>query len=353
MNKIISKEHFSKRSLLSLPLIAKSRKAGHFVIAWGEKGERMPLTIAEADPVKGTITLVVQEVGLSSTRLCELNEGDHITDVVGPLGQDTHIDNFGTGGLCRRWCRRSSHASLSCKRQKLPATASSRTGCDAPRELIIRKGDARKVTIMTDDGSYGRKGLVTEGVEEVIKREKVNKCFAIGPAIMMKFVCLLTKSEILTDVSLNTIMVDGTGMCGACRITIGGKTKFVCVDGPEFDGHQVDFDEMLKRMGAFKNIEREEMHKLEEPQTCQATHENVQEADEKSRNAAWRQELRKSMKAKERTAIPRVEMNELDAEYRSHSRKEEVNQGLTEEQALTEAKRCLDCANPGCTEGCR
>ena len=147
-------------------------------------------------------------------------------------------------------------------------------------------------------------------------------------------------------------MVDGTGMCGACRITIGGKTKFVCVDGPEFDGHQVDFDEMLKRMGAFKSIEREEMHKLEKPQTCQATHENVQEADEKSRNAAWRQELRKSMKAKERTAIPRVEMNELDAEYRSHSRKEEVNQGLTEEQALTEAKRCLDCANPGCTEGC-
>ena len=119
---------------------------------------------------------------------------------------------------------------------------------------------------------------------------------------------------------------------------------------PEFDGHQVDFDEMLKRMGAFKNIEREEMHKLEEPQTCQATGENME--DEKSRNAAWRQELRKSMKAKERTAIPRVEMNELDAEYRSHSRKEEVNQGLTEEQALTEAKRCLDCANPGCTEGC-
>ena len=128
-------------------------------------------------------------------------------------------------------------------------------------------------------------------------------------------------------------MVDGTGMCGACRITIGGKTNFVCVDGPEFDGHQVDFDEMLKRMGAFKNIEREEMHKLEEPQTCQATGENTPEEDEKSRNAACRQELRKSMKAKERTAIPRVEMNELDAEYRSHSRKEEVNRGLTEKQA--------------------
>lgn len=129
-----------------------------------------------------------------------------------------------------------------------------------------------EVIIMTDDGSYGRKGLVTEGVEEVIKREKVDKCFAIGPAIMMKFVCLLTKKyEIPTDVSLNTIMVDGTGMCGACRITVGGKTKFVCVDGPEFDGHQVNFDEMLKRMGAFKNIEREEMHKLESE--CEATKE--------------------------------------------------------------------------------
>lgn len=146
---------------------------------------------------------------------------------------------------------------------------------------------------------------------------------------MMKFVCLLTKKyEIPTDVSLNTIMVDGTGMCGACRITIGGKTKFVCVDGPEFDGHQVDFDEMLKRMGAFKSVEREEMHKLETH--CEAT----KTVDENSRNAVWREELRKSIKAKERSNIERCKMNELDAEYRSHSRKEEVNQGLTKEQAV-------------------
>ena len=171
---------------------------------------------------------------------------------------------------------------------------------------------------------------------------------------MMKFVCLLTKKyDIPTDVSLNTIMVDGTGMCGACRITVGGKTKFVCVDGPEFDGHQVDFDEMLKRMGAFKPYEQEEMHKLEHPDTCQATGEPVQPAEEdKTRNAPWRVELRKAMKPKERTAIPRVKMPELDPEYRSHSRREEVNLGLNEEQALTEAKRCLDCANPGCMTGC-
>ena len=199
---------------------------------------------------------------------------------------------------------------------------------------------------MTDDGSYGQKGLVTEGVEAVILREKVDKCFAIGPAIMMKFVCLLTKKyDIPTDVSLNTIMVDGTGMCGACRITVGGKTKFVCVDGPEFDGHQVDFDEMLKRMGAFKEIEREEIHKLDHLEEAHAAALN-------DRTAPWREELRKAMKPKERTAIPRVKMNELDPEYRSHTRLEEVNQGLTAEQARTEASRCLDCANPTCMTGC-
>ena len=355
MNKIISKEHFSEKVfklVIEAPLIAKSRKAGHFVIVRvGEKGERMPLTIAAADPVKGTITLVVQEVGLSSTRLCELNEGDYITDVVGPLGKATHIENFGTvvcaGGGVGVAPMLPIVQALKAAGNRVITVLAGRT-----KDLIILEKEMREssdeVIIMTDDGSYGKKGLVTEGVEEVIKREKVDKCFAIGPAIMMKFVCLQTKKyEIPTDVSLNTIMVDGTGMCGACRITVGGKTRFVCVDGPEFDGHQVDFDEMLKRMGAFKDIEREEIHKLDEkPDTCEA----VKTSDD--RNAAWREELRKSMKAKERTAIPRVKMNELDPEYRSHSRKEEVNLGLNEEQALTEAKRCLDCANPSCMEGC-
>ena len=358
MNRIISKEHFSEKVfklVIEAPLIAKSRKAGHFVIVRvGEKGERMPLTIAEADPIKGTITLVVQEVGLSSTHLCELKEGDYITDVVGPLGKATHIENFGTvvcagGGV--------GVAPMLPIVQALKAAGNRVITVLAGRskELIILEKEMREssdeVVIMTDDGSYGRKGLVTEGIEDIIKREKVDKCFAIGPAIMMKFVCLLTKKyEIPTDVSLNTIMVDGTGMCGACRITVGGKTRFVCVDGPEFDGHQVDFDEMLKRMGAFKDIEREELHKLdhEEPAACQAE----AAVDDDDRNAPWRVELRKAMKPKERTAIPRVKMNELEAGYRSHSRKEEVNLGLNEEQALTEAKRCLDCANPSCMQGC-
>ena len=355
MNKIISKEHFSEKVfklVIEAPLIAKSRKAGHFVIVRvGDKGERMPLTIAEADPVKGTITLVVQKVGLSSTRLCELNEGDYITDVVGPLGKATHIENFGTvvcaGGGVGVAPMLPIVQALKAAGNKVITVLAGRS-----KDLIILENEMRassdEVIIMTDDGSYGKKGLVTEGIEEVIKREKVDKCFAIGPAIMMKFVCLLTKKyDIPTDVSLNTIMVDGTGMCGACRITVGGKTKFVCVDGPEFDGHQVDFDEMLKRMGAFKDIEVEEIHKLDpKPDTCEA----VKPADDRS--AQWREELRKSMKPKERTLIPRVRMNELDPEYRSHSRKEEVNLGLNEEQALIEAKRCLDCANPSCMEGC-
>lgn len=353
MNKIVGKEFFSEKVVkleVEAPLIARSRKAGHFVIVRvGEKGERMPLTIAEADVKKGTITLVVQEVGLSSTKLCQLEVGDYITDVVGPLGQATHIEKFGTvvcaGGGVGVAPMLPIVQALKAAGNRVITVLAGRT-----KELIILEKEMRassdEVIIMTDDGSYGQKGLVTEGVEAVILREKVDKCFAIGPAIMMKFVCLLTKKyDIPTDVSLNTIMVDGTGMCGACRITVGGKTKFVCVDGPEFDGHQVDFDEMLKRMGAFKEIEREEIHKLDHLEEAHAAALN-------DRTAPWREELRKAMKPKERTEIPRVKMNELDPEYRSHTRLEEVNQGLTAEQARTEASRCLDCANPTCMTGC-
>ena len=278
MNKIIKKEAFSPKVFrfeIEAPLIARSRRAGHFVIVRvDKKGERMPLTIAGSDIEKGTITLVVQEVGLSSTKLCQLNEGDYIEDVVGPLGQATHIDKFGTcvcagGGV--------GVAPMLPIIQALKAAGNRVISVLAGRskDLIILEDEVRKssdeVIIMTDDGSYGKKGLVTEGIEEVIKREKVDKCFAIGPAIMMKFCCLLTKKyDIPTDVSLNTIMVDGTGMCGACRITVGGKTKFVCIDGPEFDGHQVDWDEMFKRMGSFKDVERDEMEHMAE-HTCKAT----------------------------------------------------------------------------------
>ena len=350
MNRIIAKERFSEKVfklVVEAPLIAKARRAGHFVIVRvGEHGERIPLTIAEADPERGTITLVVQEVGLSSTRLCEMNVGDELADVVGPLGKATHIENFGTvvcaGGGVGIAPMLPIVQALKAAGNRVISVLAGRT-----KELVILEDEMRRssdeVIVMTDDGSYGRKGLVTEGVESVIVREHVDKCFAIGPAIMMKFVCLLTKKyEIPTDVSLNTIMVDGTGMCGACRITVGGQTKFVCVDGPEFDGHQVDFDEMLKRMGAFKGEEREEMHKLHH---CEA-------GEPSGRDADWRVNLRKAMKPKERMAIERCEMRELPPAYRARSLKEEVNRGLTMAQAQREARRCLDCANPGCVEGC-
>lgn len=377
MNKIVSKEQFSEKVFkfeIEAPLIAKARKAGHFVIVRvGEKGERMPLTIAGADTRRGTITLVVQKVGLSSTRLCQLEVGDEITDVVGPLGKATHIDRFGTvvcagGGVGVAPMLPIIQALKEAGNRVISVLAG------RSKDLIILEDEVRKssdeVIIMTDDGSYGQKGLVTEGIEQVILREKVDKCFAIGPAIMMKFCCLLTKKyDIPTDVSLNTIMVDGTGMCGACRITVGGKTKFVCVDGPEFDGHQVNFDEMLKRMGAFKKEEAEEMSHLEADFQTHIDHvglnvnpdwaaeaENMDTTTPLSeltdRNAAWRQEIRKSMKPKERTAIKRVVMNELVPVYRATTRTEEVNTGLTREQAITEARRCLDCANPTCMQGC-
>ncbi len=359
MNRITKKEQLSEKVFkltVEAPLIAKSRKAGHFVIVRvGDKGERIPLTIANADIEKGTITLVVQTVGLTSTKLCSLNEGDYITDVVGPLGQATHIEKFGTvvcagGGV--------GIAPMLPIVQALKAAGNRVITVLAGRNksLIFMEdemaADSDELMIMTDDGSYGTKGLVTNGIESVIRREKVDKCFAIGPAIMMKFVCLLTKKyDIPTDVSLNTIMVDGTGMCGACRVTVDGQTKFVCVDGPEFDGHKVDFDEMMKRMGAYKPLEKEEMDKYNAA-IAEKKEDGAADDDETSRNAPWRQELRKSMKPKERMSIPRAKMNELAPDYRAHVRKEEVNQGLTEEQALVEAKRCLDCANPGCVQGC-
>ena len=270
MNKIVSKKMFSEKVAcfeVEAPLIARSRKAGHFVIVrLDEKGERIPLTIADSDVERGTITLVVQAVGASSARMIQLNEGDTFHDVVGPLGHATDIQNYGTVVCCGGGVGvapllpivKAMHEAGN----KVIVVLAART-----KDLIILEDEMRassdEVIIMTDDGSYGQKGLVTTGVEQVIQREKVDKVVCIGPTIMMKFVSLLTqKYEVPTIVSLNTIMVDGTGMCGACRVTVGGKTKFVCVDGPEFDAHQVDFNEMMMRMKAYKAEETEAMEKL-------------------------------------------------------------------------------------------
>ena len=270
MSKIVGKEYFSENVVkleVEAPLIAKARRAGHFVIVRvGEKGERIPLTIASSDESKGTITLVVQKIGVSSSKLCALNVGDEITDLVGPLGKATHIENFGTvvcaGGGVGVAPMLPIVEALKKAGNRVVTVLAART-----KDLVILEEQMRKhsdeVIIMTDDGSYGKKGLVTNGVEEIINREKVDLCVTIGPAVMMKFVSLLTKKyEVPTVASLNTIMVDGTGMCGACRITVGGKTKFVCVDGPEFDAHEVDFDEMLMRLSAYKEAEQNDLHKI-------------------------------------------------------------------------------------------
>lgn len=374
MNKILRKEQFSENVFLfeiEAPLIAKSRKAGNFIIIRVDKnGERIPLTIADADVNKGTITIVVQRVGLSSQKLCGLNEGDVIADVVGPLGNPTHIENFGTvvcaGGGVGVAPMLPIIRALKAAGNRVLSVIAGRN-----KDLIILENEVRassdELIIMTDDGSYGEKGVVTVGIETFIKQEHVDKVFAIGPPVMMKFCCMLTqKYNIPTDVSLNTIMVDGTGMCGACRLTIGGKTKFVCIDGPEFDGALVDWDEMLKRMGTFKRAEQEEMEHYEQhlnsvspdinvstsniKMDVEATSETIEQLTD--RNSQWRKDLRAAIKAKDRMAIPRVVMPELDAEYRSHTRTEEVNKGLTKEMAMTEARRCLDCARPSCVTGC-
>lgn len=259
MNKIVGKTYFSPKVIelvVEAPLIARSRKAGHFVIVKvGEKGERIPLTIADSDLAKGTITLVIQNVGKSSEKICDLQVGESITDLVGPLGRATHIENFGTvicaGGGVGIAPMLPIIEAMKKAGNRVISVLAART-----KELVILEEQVAKysdeVIVMTDDGSYGRKGLITDGVESVIQREKVDMCVTIGPAIMMKFVSLLTaKYNVPTMASLNTIMVDGTGMCGACRVTVDGKTRFVCVDGPEFDAHKVDFDEMLMRLKAY------------------------------------------------------------------------------------------------------
>jgi NAD(P)H-flavin reductase len=265
MNRIIEKEYFSAavvKLVVEAPHIAKSRKAGHFVIVRvGLKGERIPLTIAEADVEKGTITLIVQKVGVTSIKLCNLEVGEYITDMVGPLGEPTHIEKVGTvlacgGGVGVAPLLPIVEAYKNAGNKVITILAARK------KELIIleeqMRGHSDEVVIMTDDGSYGKKGLVTTGMEEVIKREKVDLSVTVGPAVMMKYCTILTKKYgIPTVASLNTLMVDGTGMCGACRVTVGGKTKFVCVDGPEFDAFEVDFDEMLLRLDSYKPSESE------------------------------------------------------------------------------------------------
>lgn len=244
--------------------IATQRKAGQFImLKIDEEGERIPLTIADADPTAGTVTIIAQVVGKTTAQLAAMNENDYILDFAGPLGQPTHIEKFGTvvcigGGI--------GVAPLHPIAQSLKKAGNKVLSILGARDksLIIMEEELRaashQTTIVTDNGSYGDKGFVTDALKKIVASgEKVDLVVAIGPPIMMKMVSLLTKElgNIPTLVSLNTIMIDGTGMCGGCRVTVGNKTKFVCVDGPEFDGHQVDFDEMMRRLSSYKKYEAE------------------------------------------------------------------------------------------------
>jgi ferredoxin--NADP+ reductase len=266
MNKILKKKILAddvKEFEVEAAQIARQRKAGQFVIVRPtETGERIPLTIADADPEKGTITLIFQEVGKTTMLMGTFEEGDSIRDVVGPLGKPTHIEKFGTvvcmgGGIGVAPMHPIAKAMKEAGNRVI-AIIGART-----KDLLIMEDRMKKASnellISTDDGSYGVHGFVTDILQSLIdKGEKIDLVVAIGPVPMMAASCKLTKKyELPTVVSLNPIMVDGTGMCGACRVTVGGKTRFVCVDGPEFDGHEVDFTELVKRQRAYLPQERQ------------------------------------------------------------------------------------------------
>jgi glutamate synthase (NADPH/NADH) small chain len=364
MNKILSKRFFSDNVaelVVEAPLIARSRKAGHFVIIRVDaNSERIPLTISAADVEKGTITLVVQQIGVSTHKLLALNPGDALHDIVGPLGRATRIEHYGTvvcacGGVGAAPMLPIAEALKKAGNRVITVLAARNKDLLILRDELALWSD--EVIIMTDDGSAGQQGVVTVGVEQVINREQVDKCITIGPAIMMKFVALTTaKYNIPTEASLNTIMVDGTGMCGACRVTVGGKTKFVCVDGPEFDAHAVDWNEMLSRMKSYRAEESaamEEYKKGENPTGAAGpTAKRSYSANGLTGEAGHLSVEPFEGKPKDRVAIPRVQMPELRPEVRVKSLHEEVNQGLTFEQAITESHRCLNCPKPTCVQGC-
>ena len=361
MNRILSKRFFSDNVaelVVEAPLIARSRRAGHFVIIRVDAlSERVPLTIAGADVEKGTITLVVQRIGVSTHKLLAMEPGECLHDIVGPLGRATRIEKYGTvvcacGGVGAAPMLPIAEALKKAGNKVITVLAARNKDLIILKEELAQWSD--ELIVMTDDGSMGKQGVVTVGVEEVINRETVNKCITIGPAIMMKFVALTTaKYNIPTEASLNTIMVDGTGMCGACRVTVGGKTKFVCVDGPEFDAHAVNWDEMLSRMKSYKAEETEALA------AYQAGNYDSNTATTRQRHGNDTATVTEAIevvsfegKPKDRVAIPRVQMPELRPEVRVKSLHEEVNQGLTFEQAITESHRCLNCKNPTCVQGC-
>ncbi|MCF8009732.1 MAG: sulfide/dihydroorotate dehydrogenase-like FAD/NAD-binding protein [Clostridiales bacterium] len=279
MFKILEKREFSpvmKELVIKAPRVAMKCQAGQFIILRiHEEGERIPLTIADFNREKGTITIVFQEVGKTTMELGTLNVGDYVRDFVGPLGEPTHIENFGTvvcigGGV--------GIAPVHPIARALKEAGNHVIGIIGSRnkDLLFWEDEMREVCselhVTTDDGSYVRKGFVTDVLKEIVNErgtESVARVIAIGPQPMMKVTCGVTKEYGLkTIVSLNTVMVDGTGMCGCCRVSVGGETKFVCVDGPEFDGHQVDWTQLGRRAAIFKSEEQQAVEKYKSQCSC-------------------------------------------------------------------------------------
>ncbi|MFP4306300.1 MAG: sulfide/dihydroorotate dehydrogenase-like FAD/NAD-binding protein [Desulfococcaceae bacterium] len=262
---IVKREEMSDGNVIlneiEAPLIAKKAKPGQFVILKAnENGERVPLTMAETDPERGTITVIYMVVGKSTALFRSLREGEGYEDVIGPLGKPTHIEKVGNvvcvGGGTGIAVLHPITRALKEAGNHVTAIVGARS-----KDLLIledRMRDAsHELIVCTDDGSYGRKGFVTEALKEVLEAKEIQEAFAIGPVPMMKFVSKMTAEyKVPTQVSLNPIMVDGTGMCGGCRVSVGGETKFACVDGPEFDGHKVDFDELMNRLQAYCDAEK-------------------------------------------------------------------------------------------------
>lgn len=265
MYKIVSKQVLNPtvtKMEIEAPLIAKKAQPGQFIILrTDENGERIPLTVADYDREKGTVTIIFQIVGATTNQLNSFNEGDYIHDFVGPLGKPTETEGLKKVAVVGGGVGCAIAFPIAKKLHKMGVEVHSVVGF-RNKDLVILEDDFKNNSdvfkLMTDDGSYGEKGLVTNALEELIKEgNQYDEVITIGPLIMMKFVCQLTKKyDVKTIVSMNPIMIDGTGMCGGCRLTVGGETKFACVDGPDFDGHLVDFDEAMKRGQMYKEFER-------------------------------------------------------------------------------------------------
>ncbi len=373
MNRITNKKQVSENvCFFEMEVLQTARccKAGNFVIVrLDEKGERMPLAIVDSDASKGTITVAVERTGKTAEKICSLKEGDEIADVLGPLGNPIPIDNVGTVVCAGSGIGIASLFPL-VKALKAKGNRVLTVVAGSNKEKIMLNEEFHKfsdeVTVMTEDGSDGERGSMIDGVEAFIRKESIGKLHVMASPVLMKECCEVAKKhEVPVSVSLHTTMLDGIGMCGACRLTIDGKLKFSCIDGPNFDGALVDWDEIINRSEFLAGSEEKNVSQEPSPKAtqCQAQKplfemkmapEPTDEPLENlmDREAQWRKDLRASMKPKERMALERTPMPVLDPEYRVMTRMEEVNMGYTKDMAMQEARRCLDCANPTCVKGC-